>query len=98
MNTEIVTLCFRLRKKMAVDHVNEVVYLLRHLFFRVEFVYRSLFSIQVVLGLSDHDRSFPSYCCLCSMPSIASDRERPDKELFREIGPIVWKPDISLPN
>lgn len=86
---------------MAVDQVNEVVYLLRHLFFRVEFVYRSLFSlfsIQVVLGLSDHDRSFTSYCCLCSMPSIAGDRERPDKELFREIGPIVWKPDISLPN
>lgn len=80
---------------MAADYVRSGLYILRHLFFRLAFVYRSLVSIEVVLGLRGRD--FASYSCLRSMPSIASDRERPDKELFREIGPILGKPGNSLP-
>lgn len=99
MDNEIVALqCFLRDGKMAADYVMSGLYILRHLFFRVAFVYRSPVSIEVMIGLRGRDRSFASYCFFCSVPSIASHRERPDKELFREIGPISWKLGSSLPN
>ena len=64
---------------MAADYVRSGLYILRHLFFRLACVYRTLVSIEVVIGLRGHGRPFACYCCLCSMLSIASDRGRPDK-------------------
>lgn len=99
MDNEIEALqCFLLGGKMAADYVMSGLYILRHLFFRGAFVYSSRVSIEVMIGLRGRDRSFASYCFFCSVPSIASYRERPDKELFREIRSILWKLGSSIPN